>query len=120
MYCHRSLVQSQGLLVLVSPGSGVMLAARLAKYILYGDEVRPVCPLLKGYPKQLSKHMGTFCSAAAASAAAAFADLVQASTNTGVLFLDTFMKDCHVVNIALPSHAHLSLDIFPWSSLCFR
>ena len=38
----------------------------------------------------------------------------------GVLFLDTFMKDCHVVNIALPSHAHLSLDIFPWSSLCFR
>ncbi|DBA96728.1 TPA: hypothetical protein ACH3X1_015569 [Trebouxia sp. C0004] len=38
----RCLVQSQGLLVLVSPGSGVMLAARLAKYILYGDEVSVV------------------------------------------------------------------------------
>lgn len=35
----RCLVQSQGLLVLVSPGCGMMLAARLAKYILYGDQV---------------------------------------------------------------------------------
>ncbi len=91
--------------------------------------------------KQSSNHMGAFCFAAAASAAAAFAYLVQASTNTGVLFLDTFMKDRHIVNIALPWHAHLtlglptmcdsrhavlvsdvpvSLDVFAWRPLCFR
>ena len=36
----RCLVQSRGLLLLVGPGSGKTLAARLEKYILYGDEVR--------------------------------------------------------------------------------
>ena len=82
--------------------------------------------------KQLSNHMGAFCFAAAASAY-----LVQA--NPGVLFLDTFMKDRHLVNIALPRHIHLtlgcptmfdnrlavfdvpvSLDTFAWHPLCFR
>lgn len=35
----KCLVQASGVLVLVSPGSGAALAARLNKYILYGDEV---------------------------------------------------------------------------------
>jgi hypothetical protein len=57
----------------------------------------------------------------------------------GVLFLDTFMKEYHILNIALHWHAHLalgspamcdsrlavsgvpvSLDIVAWNSLCFR
>ena len=33
----------------------MMLAARLAKYILYGDEVRHVCPSLTVYPDARSQ-----------------------------------------------------------------
>ena len=35
----QCLVQGSGVLILVSPGSGLGLAARLNKYILYGDQV---------------------------------------------------------------------------------
>lgn len=35
----KCLVQDGGVLMIVSPGSGATVAARLNKYILYGDEV---------------------------------------------------------------------------------
>lgn len=35
----KCLVQGGGVLMIVSPGTGATLAARLNKYILYGDEV---------------------------------------------------------------------------------
>ena len=38
----KCLVQGSGVLVIVSPGSGAALAARLNKYVLYGDEVSRV------------------------------------------------------------------------------
>ena len=35
------LVQGNGVLLVVSPGQAAPLAARLQKYILYGDQARP-------------------------------------------------------------------------------